>query len=96
MRRDWQEKGLNEEHERVVQLVSRGWTDKQIGRALSVSPSTVWRRVKEAMSMLGARSRAQLVLRAIEVGLLHVPSDESRDDDDPSWAGRSPGVAVAV
>jgi DNA-binding NarL/FixJ family response regulator len=96
MRRDWQAKGLKEEHERVIQLVSRGWTDQQIGRALCVSPSTVWRRVKEAMSLLGARSRAQLVLRAIEAGILHVPSGESPEEDDPPWPGRSPEMSVAV
>ncbi len=87
---------LTREHVDVIGMVARGWTDQRIAQALYISPSTVWRRVKEAMSFLGASSRAELILRAVETGLLHVSVsiDEDMAEEDPPTA--CPHCALAL
>ncbi len=48
----------------VLRLVARGHTDKQIARALALSPRTVEMHVARALGALGARNRADAVSRA--------------------------------
>jgi DNA-binding NarL/FixJ family response regulator len=54
----------------VVLLISQGMTDKEIGRVLKLAPVTVNHFVRAASVALNARSRSQLVSRAVELGLL--------------------------
>ncbi|MFG1999483.1 response regulator [Spirillospora sp. NPDC048911] len=54
----------------VVRLVGRGLSNDEIAGALVVSPLTAKTHVSRAMSKLGARDRAQLVVLAYESGLV--------------------------
>jgi DNA-binding NarL/FixJ family response regulator len=54
----------------VVLLISQGMTDKEIGRVLKLATVTVNHFVRAASVALNARSRSQLVSRAVELGLL--------------------------
>ncbi len=54
----------------VLQRVATGQTDKQIARALALSPRTVEMHVAGAMKALGGKTRAEAVRAAAEQGLL--------------------------
>ena len=54
----------------VLRLVSGGQTDKQIARAMMLSPRTVEMHVAGAMKALGCATRAEAVARASSAGLL--------------------------
>ncbi|WP_432055277.1 response regulator [Streptomyces sp. bgisy022] len=62
------------EREVLVQ-VARGHSNDEIAERLEVSPLTVKTHVNRAMSKLGARDRAQLVVIAYETGLVRPKAD---------------------
>jgi DNA-binding NarL/FixJ family response regulator len=57
-------------------LVASGLSNEEIARRLFVSPATAKTHVSRAMTKLGARDRAQLVVIAYESGLVR-----------PGWQG---------
>lgn len=59
----------NRERE-VVALVARGLSNDEIGTVVTISPTTAKTHVSRAMTKLGARDRAQLVVLAYESGLV--------------------------
>lgn len=60
---------LTEREREVVSLVAEGLSNQEIGERLFMSPATAKTHVSRAMSKLGARDRAQLVVLAYESGL---------------------------
>jgi DNA-binding NarL/FixJ family response regulator len=62
----------------VVSLVASGMSNEEIAGRIYISQSTVKTHVARAMTKLGARDRAQLVVIAYEAGLVR-----------PGWASRS-------
>ena len=70
--------GLDEltprEHE-VVALIAQGLSNEEISKKIYVSPSTAKTHANRAMTKLGARDRAQLVVFAYQAGLVR-----------PGWA----------
>jgi DNA-binding NarL/FixJ family response regulator len=60
----------------IVALVGEGMSNQEIAERLYVSPATAKTHVSRAMSKLGARDRAQLVVIAYESGLVR-----------PGWHG---------
>jgi DNA-binding NarL/FixJ family response regulator len=60
---------LTEREREVVTLVAAGLSNDEIGGRLYVSPATAKTHVNRAMTKLGARDRAQLVVFAYESGL---------------------------
>lgn len=54
----------------VLELISRGCTNKQIAEALIVSPSTVRRHVEHVLAKLDVRSRTAAAMKASRHGLL--------------------------
>jgi len=60
---------LTEREREVVALVSRGLSNDEIGTELIMSPLTAKTHVSRAMTKLGLRDRAQLVVFAYETGL---------------------------
>ncbi|CAN7720659.1 alpha/beta fold hydrolase [Variovorax sp. LjRoot290] len=54
----------------VLRLVSHGHTDKQVAKALGLSPRTVEMHAAHAMQSLGCRSRAEAVRQALQRGML--------------------------
>nr|WP_205862635.1 response regulator transcription factor [Planosporangium thailandense] len=67
---------LTEREREVLTLVGAGLSNDEIATKLVVSPATAKTHVSRAMSKLGARDRAQLVVYAYEAGLVR-----------PGWMG---------
>jgi DNA-binding NarL/FixJ family response regulator len=61
---------LTEREREVMALVAEGLTNDEIAERLFVSPMTAKTHVSRAMTKLGARDRAQLVVFAYESGLV--------------------------
>ncbi|GCB44618.1 response regulator transcription factor [Streptomyces sp. NL15-2K] len=61
---------LTEREREVMALVAAGLSNEEIGRELLMSPLTAKTHVSRAMTKLGARDRAQLVVLAYETGLV--------------------------
>jgi DNA-binding NarL/FixJ family response regulator len=61
---------LTDREREVMELVGIGLSNDEIAERLVVSPSTAKTHVSRAMTKLGARDRAQLVVFAYESGLL--------------------------
>ncbi|WP_214320283.1 response regulator [Nonomuraea sediminis] len=61
---------LTERERETVALVGRGLSNEEIAAHLVVSPFTAKTHVSRAMTKLGARDRAQLVVMAYESGLV--------------------------
>ncbi len=60
---------LTEREREVVAMVARGLSNDEIGAQLTMSPLTAKTHVSRAMTKLGLRDRAQLVVFAYETGL---------------------------
>jgi DNA-binding NarL/FixJ family response regulator len=61
---------LTDREREVMALVARGLTNDEIGARLFLSPATAKTHVNRAMTKVGARDRAQLVVLAYESGLV--------------------------
>jgi DNA-binding NarL/FixJ family response regulator len=61
---------LMEREVEVLRLVAQGLSSKEIGRQLSLSPSTVNQHVRAIFNKLGVDTRAQAVAVAAQRGLL--------------------------
>ncbi len=61
---------LTEREREVMALVAAGHSNDEIAAELYISPATAKTHVSRAMSKLGARDRAQLVVLAYETGLV--------------------------
>jgi DNA-binding NarL/FixJ family response regulator len=61
---------LTERERQVLALVGRGLSNDEIGGELYLSPATARTHVSHAITKLGARDRAQLVVIAYETGLV--------------------------
>jgi DNA-binding CsgD family transcriptional regulator len=66
--------GLTRRELEVVRLVALGQTDKEIARALFLSPRTVETHVVNIRAKLDCRSRAAAARRANELGLIATPA----------------------
>lgn len=60
---------LTERERETVRLAAGGLTNEEIGAELYISPLTAKTHLNRAMTKLGARDRAQLVVIAFETGL---------------------------
>jgi DNA-binding CsgD family transcriptional regulator len=75
---------LTESEVRVLVLVARGWSDRQVARGLGMQPSTISSYVRMMMRRAGASSRTELVARCILAGIL---VGESEGGWPPLWSG---------
>jgi DNA-binding NarL/FixJ family response regulator len=64
---------LTDREREVVTLVAAGLTNTEIGTRLLMSPATARTHVSRALSKLGVRDRAQLVVFAYETGMVLPP-----------------------
>ncbi|MFJ8111740.1 response regulator [Streptomyces sp. NPDC096132] len=65
--------GLTAREREVMAWVAEGHSNEEIAEKLFVSPLTVRTHVHRAMTKLGARDRAQLVVIAYQTGLVQAP-----------------------
>ena len=63
-------RALSVREREVVRLVAEGATGKEIADELQISHETVRTHVRNAMTKVGARSRAHLVAKALGADLL--------------------------
>jgi DNA-binding NarL/FixJ family response regulator len=69
--RDGGEAGnVTRQQQRVLELATRGLTNKEIGARLYITESTVRFHIQNLKSRLGAQSKTELVVRALERGLV--------------------------
>lgn len=68
---------LTPQQARVLELAAEGMTYAEIARRLVVSESTVRFHIQKLKVKLGARSRTELVVRAVRDGLVTRPDDEA-------------------
>ncbi|MGW0771827.1 LuxR C-terminal-related transcriptional regulator [Streptomyces sp. NPDC002676] len=64
------DRGLSAQNATVVRLLAEGYTDEAIAKRLGVSPRTARRLATELMERLGARSRFEAGVRAVQQGWL--------------------------
>jgi DNA-binding NarL/FixJ family response regulator len=62
---------LTEREREVLALIGEGLNNSEIAARLFVSPATARTHVSRAMTKLGARDRAQMVVIAYQAGLVH-------------------------
>jgi DNA-binding CsgD family transcriptional regulator len=62
--------GLTGRQLEILGAISRGQTDKEVARSLSLSPRTVESHMAKALATLDCRSRSEAVRKASELGLL--------------------------
>jgi LuxR family maltose regulon positive regulatory protein len=56
----------------VLQLISRGHTNKRVAQSLGITPETVKSHTKHIFVKLGAQSRLEAVMRGLTLGLLRM------------------------
>ena len=61
---------LTDRENSIIEFIAKGKSNKEIARALGVTPETIKTHVKRIFSKLSAASRAQAVVRAQSLGLL--------------------------
>jgi DNA-binding NarL/FixJ family response regulator len=81
------ERLTNRERE-VLALVARGLSNDEVAGRMVISPLTAKTHVSRAMTKLGARDRAQLVVYAYESGLITPKGSPPRT----TWPGPAPRV----
>ena len=59
---------LTRREQEVLDLVSQGLTNKEIGRTLYITEGTVKVHVRKICTKLGVRSRTEAAMRAAELG----------------------------
>lgn len=62
---------------RVLELAAEGLTYAEIARRLVISESTVRFHIQKMKIKFGARSRTELIVRAVRAGLVTTPDDEA-------------------
>jgi DNA-binding NarL/FixJ family response regulator len=67
---------LSPREREVLQLLTRGRTNREIAGNLTLSVSTVKIHVVHILAKLGVSDRTQAAVRAIELGLVHSTSRE--------------------
>ena len=67
---------LSPREREVLQLLTRGQTNREIARELTVSVSTVKIHVEHILAKLGVSDRTQAAVRAVEMGLVSTTSME--------------------
>ena len=63
---------LSDRETEVLQLMAKGLSNKEIGRALWIGETTVKTHVSHILRKLGAADRTQAVLTAVRTGLVHL------------------------
>ena len=69
-----QNEELTEREWEIIRLLAKGLGNEEIGKALFISPATVRTHLRNAMSKLGASTRAQAVAMAYDGGRISPPA----------------------
>lgn len=61
---------LSEREQEILRLIARGLSNKEIAKALGISPSTVKTHVESLLEKLGASDRTEAAVKALRGGLI--------------------------
>lgn len=61
---------LSDREQNVLNLLHRGMTNKEMAKEIDISPETVKIYVKSICDKMGTRNRTELIVRALELGLI--------------------------
>jgi DNA-binding NarL/FixJ family response regulator len=76
------------QQERVLELAAQGLTNRQVGERLFISESTVRFHLQRLKESLGAKTRTELIAKAIRTGVIaSAPEDLNRVDGPGRAAG---------
>jgi DNA-binding NarL/FixJ family response regulator len=75
---DYNERLTPRELDDVLPLMVRGFTNREIGAELSVSPATARVHVERIMGKLGASNRARAVYAALSLGMVLIGETDAR------------------
>jgi two-component system response regulator DesR len=70
---------LTPREQEVLQILARGGSTEHAAAALSISPGTLRTHLQHCMTKLGARSRVEAVVVALQARLIQLPEAESPD-----------------
>ena len=84
---------LSKREREIVGLLATGMSGASIAERLDLSPETVRTHVRNAMSKLGATSRAHAVAIAVERGEVQGPAAEARTEEAASASAGIPSSA---
>lgn len=77
---------LTEKEMEVIQLLARGLSNREMAKQLHVTESTIKARFVKVMEKLGVRDRVQILVTAVERGLVDLDSRTRRPPSDPANA----------
>lgn len=63
---------ITDRERQIIALVALGYSNWEIGTILYISPETVKSHIRHALAKLRARTRSELVYRAIQTSVLRV------------------------
>ena len=61
---------LSAQERRIIALIVRGFTNREVARTLGLSESTIKRRIVRMLGKLGVADRIELVLYAVSRGII--------------------------
>ncbi|MDG1827429.1 MAG: response regulator transcription factor [Henriciella sp.] len=67
---NWVDRKISPREHDIVNLLKEGMSNKEIARAADLSPETVKAHIKTLLLKFGAKNRTEVVVRAIEDGLI--------------------------
>ncbi len=78
----------------ILQLVATGMSNREIAQKLYISPNTVKVHVRNIFGKLGVASRTEATFYAIEHGIVAVPGQEEKDNDEDMAGEEEPSSVI--
>lgn len=84
---------LTDREKELLQLVSTGVTNREVGKRLSISVNTVKVHLRNIYTKLGAESRTEATMIAVREGWVTLEGAEAIPADEDGFVGVQPGVS---
>jgi LuxR family transcriptional regulator, transcriptional regulator of spore coat protein len=68
---------LTAREQEVLILVAQGYSAKEAAQEIEIAPRTVERHIENVRLKIRARNRTHMVTLALELGLLHIESEQA-------------------
>ena len=75
---------LSDREQGIINLLHLGMTNKEIAKEIGISPETVKIYIKAVCDKIGTRNRTELVVRALELGLIQRTDGANFSAQEPS------------
>ena len=84
---------LTEREKEILRLLATGTSNKEIARVLVISSNTVKVHLRNIFAKIGAASRTEAAMYAIQVGLVRSPAVPAQAEDIPARAEDNPAAS---